>query len=232
MYIIMKSVLSIFLTVCVLGCGDDNVTNTRSKASRNIMDYMFSGEEGTEYWTSIQNSRIDTNGITKTENRDTAIYRILNRNYLHPIFGSCLRLAISRIQNDPKRIDTLCLQIKEGTIYSVYSNVSGGKTEYLELLKSPIQQGTVVNNTAFPMVISDLDVPIVIPAGSFNTIVMKGEKPPIVDEISVFKSTRETYFAEGVMFCKSVEKNTLTYKKNNKAVTYFSEQQLILIKKN
>jgi len=226
----MKKVISILLATLVLSCNDDTTT-TKTTASRNLNDYIFSGEKGTEYWMYSIVSRTDSNGVTKVENTDTIKYRILDRNYLHPVFGSCLQITSTHKPVNNKSVDTIHVQVQNGTIYSKFSNAEN-KTEIVEILKAPLEKGTFVKHRIYPMIITDMDVPITTPAGTFNTIVLKGDTTTMDNEAIAMIRSRENYFAADVNICKSIEKTIVQYKKSNKTSTTVSENQLILIKKS
>lgn len=225
----MKKVVLILISVLVFSCADENPANTQPTILRSINDYRFNADDGMEYRIGIKNSYTDTNGITQIESRDTVLIRTLNLNYNHPVYGFCSQFAFSRSRQDSWRADTVYMQVKDGVLYSIHPK--GNNTDYLELLREPLQIGTTINYNGYEMKIIDMDKKVATQAGLFDAIVTMGEKKTITDEISIFTSSIEQYYAKGVVICKSVEKNTLLYKKTNKTRISISESELIEIKK-
>jgi len=74
------------------GDDDDSIRPKVQKTSLTISTYMFSSAVGTEYCYDNNETRVDTNNIVNKNERDTAVFKTVNRNYDHFVLGSSIQI--------------------------------------------------------------------------------------------------------------------------------------------
>lgn len=228
----MKCLYVLLCIVFCIGCSDDEPTspNPTSTASRNIADYMYSGTEGTEYWVEEKITVIDTNNHTRIRRKDTVAVRIVNRNFNHPSFGSCIQTVDLYPHSGYSVRDTVYYRLKNDTIHVSYSSVNEPDPKLIETLRAPLQKGTATQTAGAETEITDVDVPITTSAGTFSAIVVKGSSKDKITEYLDSEQENEYYFIEKALFAKIVQKVTLIYKYEGKKEVTLREYTLIHIK--
>lgn len=228
----MKYFYVIIFVVLFIGCSDDEPTNPTPipSASRNIVDYMYSGKEGTEYWVREKITVTDTNNNTYITRDDTIAARIINRNFNHPLLGSCIQV-VELLPNMGYRIrDTLYYFIQNNAIHITNSSVYEPDIEIIELLRAPLQKGTKTMTAGEEAEITDMDVPITNLAGTFTAVVVKAYQKQTSTGFLEVESENEYYFVEKALFAKIVQKSTTLFLHNNKKYKGLREYELFAVK--
>lgn len=228
----MKCLYVLLCIVFCIGCSDDEPTspNPTPTASRNIADYMYSGTEGTEYWVEEKITVIDTNNHTRIRRKDTVAVRIVNRNFNHPSFGSCIQTVDLYPHSGYSVRDTVYYRLKNDTIHVSYSSVNEPDPKLIEILRAPLQKGTKTKTAGEEAEITDMDVSVTTPAGVFSSVVVKAHKRQTISEYEEKESEDEYYLVVKALFARIVEKETTSYLKSGKKSITLKEYELIHIK--
>lgn len=229
---IMKNFYVPLCMVFLIACSDDAPTtpNPIPSASRNIADYIYNGKVGTEYWIREKVSNTDTNNITTVKRTDTVAVRIINRNFNHPSFGSCIQTVDLYPHHGYFVRDTVYYRLKNDTIHVSYSSLSEPDPTLIEILRAPLQKGTKTKTAGDEAEITDMDVPVTTPAGVFSCVVVKAQKRQTISEDEEKESEDEYYIVEKALFARMVKKETTYFLKSGKKGITLKEYELIDIK--
>ncbi len=89
----MKYLFSFTMACCLLLSSCSESTNPDDNFPTNARDFLFAGNVGTEIVLVGTDWVIDTNGVkTVSQNTDTTILTILERDVLHPVGGASIRI--------------------------------------------------------------------------------------------------------------------------------------------